>query len=215
MCWFKISVDRGNWSAIFYRGVTSGDGELPMFGISPSRNLHLYNGVDTSGSVLAVGTWYHVCVVRNSSTDWKFYLNGVQDGSVTSETAVTIGRMNIGCDGPYYTSFGINGVVDSVKLYSTNLSVAEIQNEIWSKTPRRTLNLVSWLPCVDATLANNYLDQSGNGANWTLAAGTPTIEDGSPTIWRRGPSRIFIPAAAASSFQPAWCGNFSQLVNNA
>src|SRR3990172_11819917 len=52
------------------------------------------NGAPTevAGSVLTVGVWYHIAVVRESTTSAKVYLNGVLDVTNTRDIAAGSGR---------------------------------------------------------------------------------------------------------------------------
>lgn len=95
-----------------------------------------------------------------------------------------------------------NGRHSNFKAWSTNLSQAEVQQEMRSYTPVRTANLYSWTPFVDASTGSDFLDYSGNGRNWT-ETGTVTFEDNPPISWRQGKNkRIYIPSVAGPAYDP-------------
>lgn len=204
--WFKIYAAGTNYATIFWRGSTSTNDEIPFFGTNTNTTkLHLYtNTQDNPGTnALTTSVWYHIGLVRNSSTDWKVYLNGVQEISATAEGAATINDMRFWSDRPFDAVNGnCNSAMAAIKLYDTNLSVAEIIQEGTQYLPVRTTNLIVWLPCTEPTLADSIKDKSGNGADFT-SAGAPTIEDGPPIPWKRGKgSRIFKPQTVVPPSSP-------------
>lgn len=184
--WVYVISIPTTFGTIFFRGASTLGGhgdEWPFFGINQSTSkLHLYTGAeDVEGSTtLSTGVWYHVALVRNASNDWKFYLNGVQDGSATSEGTNTSSAMALGCDIPWNSNKS-NNTQAGVKIYSTNLNAVQLQQEIKSFTPATTTNLIAWLPMVNASVADCAIDYSGVG-NFTVA-GTPTLAQGPPIPW--------------------------------
>lgn len=151
-------------------------------------------GTEATGTNLSTGTWYHLAVVRASTTSLLIYLNGTQDSNNTRSVAAraSASRMEIGALSTNNAD-PFNGRVAFVKIYNTNLSAAEIQAEMWSEDPQRLANLWLYSRLLDAT---DYLDLSGNARDWT-AGGTLTREDGPPGVGWAAPGLVLLPSSAA------------------
>jgi len=128
----------------------------------------------TTGSALTNNTWYHVAMVRSSSTSMTIYLNGVSDisfannvGSRAAATHVLIGQVN---------NFPLIGRLAGVKAYTAALSAAEVLAESYSFIPSRWANLWAYLPMWGAS---PEVDYSGNDRSFTVV-GTLTHEDNPP-----------------------------------
>lgn len=141
-------------------------------------------GAPTSadGTNLSVATWYHLAMVRESATSCKVYLNGVLDitntRDITGRTAAT--RMEHGARLSTNTNRSDSRVA-AIKAWSTNLTQAEIQNEIYTIRPQKTASLYGFWPCFPGA-TERLKDYSGNGRNWT-EAGTLTDEDPPAVSW--------------------------------
>lgn len=149
-------------------------------------------GSNQTGSNLTAGTWYHVAMVRESTTSLKLYVNGVLDithtQSVVGRGAAT--RMEIGANASTDAQ-PFNGRVYAIKAWSTTLDVAAVANEIYTVLPRQRTNLYGFWPCFLGA-SERLLDYSGNGRNWT-ESGTLTDEDAPPVSWgARSSFRIFV-----------------------
>lgn len=181
MAWVKISVDINTYtammimatnplSAYYYVGTTADGTTLEAFS----------NGnPELTGTNLAVGTWYHVAFTVSGTGAGTFlvYLNGVLDITQSGSVSVTNGAMQFGNDD---ISEFFNGCIAAIKVYSAVLPVADIQNEMQSYRPRRTLNLNTWKP--NLSTADQTIDYSGNGFDMTVG-GTLATEDGPPISW--------------------------------
>lgn len=157
----------------------------------------------STGTTLSTATWYHVGFVRESSSSLKLYLNGSLD--ITNSTSIGARAAPTNMDlGLYGTAGGggpfgpLDGNIAAVKIWSTNLTQSEIQQEIWSYIPIRTANLYNWTPFVDTSTGTDFLDYSGNGRNWT-ETGSVTFGSNPPVAWSKGNRRIYIPAAAPAA----------------
>lgn len=185
--WFYIAVDRNSTGVVF---VTDDASEAVFQGVFLSSDgttlLVATNLGQTAGTNLTVGAWNHLGYIRNG-TSHILYLNGVQDASLTSNNSFTPARFYIGSNG---TNF-VNARVSRIKIWTTNLSVAELNQERWSVVPKRTADLYGWWPTFTGA-SERLADYSGNGRNWT-ANGTLTDEDPPPVSW--GAGSLFVPYA--------------------
>ena len=136
---------------------------------------------EQAGTTLSLGTWYHICAVRASTTSLAIYLNGVLDSTntrnVTGRIAAT--RMEAGAFGTF-DGDRVDARIAAVKIWSVALSAAEIAQEIYRLAPAQFANLWQWSPLIGS--ASDLADYSGNGRDWT-AGGTLTVEDGPPISW--------------------------------
>jgi Concanavalin A-like lectin/glucanases superfamily/Domain of unknown function (DUF2341) len=79
-----------------------------------------------SASTVTTGGWTHIAVVRDSSTT-RIYLNGVEDGAPINSVAIDqAGQASYIGGFPGYSDGDFNGVIDEVRVSSTNRSAAWI-----------------------------------------------------------------------------------------
>lgn len=191
MAWVYISVDRNDFSPILQYGDANPGTptEYIVYTMGDGVTLASWNSSsEITGSVLSVGTWYHlaITVAGTGANQFLTYLNGAVNITNNGSASVTNERISFATNTGASGNEWLNGRIAACKIYAAVLTAAEIQQEMMFYTPQRTANLNTWLPCVDPTVANNLLDASGNGYNMTGAAGTRTVEDGPPIAWRRG-----------------------------
>ena len=90
-----------------------------------------YKNASIASSVIALGTWMHVCAVRSAGTI-KLYVNGVLHSSAAEGTfspqynsSARVGTMfYMPYTPPNYN--GMNGKIDEIRIYNRALSDAEI-----------------------------------------------------------------------------------------
>jgi hypothetical protein len=133
-------------------------------------NLYANNSDINSGVPVALGTWYHVAVVRSSGTT-KLYVNGTSVISQADSKDYTQTYLIIG--GFYSTGFLMDGyisnfrVVKGTAVYTANFTP--------STTPLTAISGTSLLTCAD----NRFIDDSTN--NFTLTVnGTPSVQRFNP-----------------------------------
>lgn len=142
-------------------------------------------GVLNTGTDLNLGQWYHVTMVRSATNALEAFLDGVSDVTQTQEISGraaasenVIGKLAAASSG--------NLVADirfcAVKIWTTDLSTKEINNEMNSIVPIKWANIHTWSPL---TKIGDAIDYSGNGNDWT-ENGTPITEDTAPVSWRHG-----------------------------
>lgn len=147
---------------------------------------------ESTAFVLSAGTWYHVAIVRASTTSLQFYVNGSAVGAPvtrdvtgrTADTAITIGSKAVEYD-------AWNGDIAFVKAWQAALSAAEVAAEAAYQAPQRTSNLFGWWPLASGA---RTVDLSGNSRtlteNGTLAnasdPGIPMYSTDPLSLMRRG-----------------------------
>lgn len=200
MGWVYISTDTNADATVFNLfGNTSNYDYIAMDVDGVTLDTYVVVGgafTQSTGTTLSTGTWYHIAAVRSSTTLLTVYLNGVSDQTntrdVTSRSAIsayTVGHWDV--------SFPLrfDGRVHSIKYWDTDLTAAEVQNEMYVISPRTKIsNLNRWTPCWPGA-TERLQDYSPNRTNWT-ANGTLTDEDPPPVGY--GGNVIIYPFAAAA-----------------
>lgn len=175
MGWFKITTDRNSFST-FVALDENGDGAL-MQTATNGTTLALFTETSaTEGTALSVGTWYHLALT-GGATYLRCYLNGTQDIQVAQWTFTPAG-LYIGNDS--IDEF-LDGSCAYAKAWSAELTVAEIQAEMYVGAPRLTTNLYGWWPLLPGA-TERVKDYSGNGYDWT-PGGTLADEAGPAVAW--------------------------------
>lgn len=143
------------------------------------RSRALGVGGTISGSVLALNTWYHLAMVRESATSLKLYVNGVLDATATQSISGrnAILRMELGAESSSNTG-PMDGRVMGIKAWSVSKTAAEIANEMRTIKPKSTANLYGWW---SAGIGQRSRDLSGYGRDFT-EVGTLTDEADTPEI---------------------------------
>lgn len=192
MGWFRYSSSPASASAIAVINNSAGT----LYDLAMVNNNELYinvNGTFSLGSTLSANTWYHFAMVRSSTTLVTLYLDGVSDSaqatSVSGRAAST--EENIG---GVLSTFPFLGDIAYVKSWSTNLTVAEINQEMNLIRPVRTANKHRFSP-LHRTTAERLRDYSGNGYNWT-ENGTVTDADAPPVSYGSETNIVQFAAAA-------------------
>ena len=77
----------------------------------------------------SANTWYHIVAQTNTSGNANVWINGVEVGTSTAPTALTVNRTNIGAR--YNTGFGyqnyFNGSIDQVRIFNRALRPYEVE----------------------------------------------------------------------------------------
>jgi len=209
MAWIKITTDTNTNALIYSAGNNAGtQNDTILLGADGTTLTLSVNAATAAGTNLTVGTWYHVALVRASSTDVKIYLNGVQDSASTTSvgTSRTMENMLIGSFLGAATPF--NGAMDAAKAWSRALSVAEIQNEMRRHLPFSTTSLYAWWPMVHSTAALSAKDYGGSAADWTVN-GTITVEQGAGIPWGGSVFVVQSSLTAAFTYTPSGGLSFS------
>lgn len=190
MCWTMIVTDPNDYQSLVSIGDSGGNYQdfLQCKGDGTTLQIASWtspNFVESTGVALTLSTWYHVAMVRESTTSLKFYFNGALQDTITQASSGRaaaafndMGRTNSGSGGvgEYW-----GGRVDAIKSWTAALTLAEVAQEMNTKLPVRYANLLQFCPTWPGA-SERVLDYSGNGANWT-AFNTPTDEDPPPVSY--------------------------------
>jgi len=162
MGWFKYPASPAGPNGI--ASLTNTAGTLNDFVYHDVNVLKLnIDGTPTSGTTLSSDIWYHFALVRSSTTLITFYLDGVSDITDTQNISGRAANTRETVGGAL-ALYDLNGDLAYVKAWSTNLSVAEIQQEMNVIRPVKTDNLHLWTPIFAGERTKDY---SGNGYDWT------------------------------------------------
>jgi hypothetical protein len=98
--WVRIGTDpAGTGRGIVARWLASGNqrsyqlgitGARLLTGLASSAGTGASSTVVTGATTLALDTWYHVAAVFTPSTSLRIYVNGVEDGAVTSSVVSAV-----------------------------------------------------------------------------------------------------------------------------
>lgn len=200
MGWVRFT-NLGSWEAAFCIGSNrsdvlavdfAGKNDSNQWALGANNNT-TYQNLE-AGSV-STGTWYHMAIVRSSTSNVVMYINGAvmitNGNSVAGRTASS--RIDIGRSSSS-NGDAMNGRIFGMKAWTTNLSQAQVQQEMNLIRPVNTTSLWGWWP-VFAGATERARDYSGNARNWT-ESGTLTDEDPPPVSWGAGP--IVVPSTATS-----------------
>ena len=110
-----------NGGIINYGNYTAG----LMLRVGSSSQL-FYNSTSQNITMPAIGVWSHICVERDGSNNWAWYINGVQEDTWTSSTSITgsgnalqIGRNNHNASEDFYGWISNVRVVKGSRVYGS------------------------------------------------------------------------------------------------
>ncbi len=180
--WFKVSVDRNDYSSIFFIDNGTSDNWGMQTGADGTTMSSVFDASTQQGiGSMTVGTWYFIALSTSGTTGNIYYRTAAQSAlttvAVTSVTAsVNAATLRIG-DSPWGAEW-FNGVTAALKGWNAALTANETLQESMQYQPGRVSNLLFLHPFVKAETA----DYSGNAR--TLSGGTgATTEDGPPIPW--------------------------------
>lgn len=183
--WFRPGVVGTQWNGLFhlfYNSASSGDLFEIDDGVGNSVVYVSVNNVSARGSTaLSADTWYHLAMVRESSTSLKGYLNGVLEATNTTNagTRTAPNKMGTGWwDGSAWSDRA-NGRLFNYQIFNRALTAEEIKAQMNRILPI-TQDTYAWWPLWST--ADDEVDYSGNGRNWSVS-GTPADADGPPVTY--------------------------------
>lgn len=215
MFWAKPNSIAAGYKPYFYRCNNSAPPYL-FLGLNGAAVL-LDNSMDPTtyagnvgnGSTLTTGVWRHwTLVVTDPSA--SFYLDGVLDATSSRTGAFTVSNDHL--------AFGNNNDTDAESGVCSICAV-----KVWSGIPMGPDQIVEernfafavnrdnlWF---EAPLIDGNNPYCTDGQVWDTFAGTITDPDmPSGLIWNYPERRVYVKAAAASAFQPAWARSSNQFL---
>lgn len=193
--WFKLSVDRNDYSTIFFVDAGTGDNWGMQTGADGTTMSTVFDASTQQGmGALTVDTWYFACLATSGTTGTLYHktagASSLTAVAVTAASGVTATTLRLG-DSPWGAEWW-NGGINAVKTYSVQLTAAEAHQESMQYAPVRTANLLGFYPLVRPETT----DYSGNAR--TLSGGSgATREDGPPIPWQATRARIILPVSVA------------------
>jgi len=185
MAWIYYTADRNDYThmfAISAAGLTAWQNSDYVGTSNDGTTFRLDSCIGGSsgasiGTNLSINTWYHIAVVRSSTTALDAYLNGVHDiGPITTNVTArsAAGYQYVGI----FTTKPMQGNIAYYKEFATALTADEIKSEMYSVIPL-SAQIRSWTP-FHWGASERLIDYSGNGYNWTATGGGITDADSPP-----------------------------------
>lgn len=196
---YFIDLTSSNVGMIFDLTLSGTEHDALRIVDDPDGRLEIaVDNVVVTGTALSAATWYHLTMVRRGVTDREIYLDGVSDITSSQDTTGRSAGSGMFVGDIGVVSVWSNARFAGMKAWATDLSVAEIANEMSSIVPRTFPNLYGWWPVFPGS-GERTRDYSGNGRDWT-ENGTLTDEAGPPVTWGVQPAwsmPVAAPAAGA------------------
>jgi hypothetical protein len=114
--YLQTNYTSGTNGVILFCAQTNG-GYMQVFGNGP-----LSSAINSS-VLLAVNTWYHCAFSVNSSGTCTLYVNGVGTSGAIASSSLTSFQV-----GARSSLWGMNGLVDDLRIYNTALTAAQVQS---------------------------------------------------------------------------------------
>lgn len=181
--WAYLSVDQDDFSALARLSANDGASTSANMSTHSSGTTMGYlssGGLLVSGYALSVGFWSRVAISA-TGTSGKVYaapavgavdlVSGTVGGAATP-TMLTVGGRSVNDGSEWF-----NGRIAYLRIWSIELSQAEIEFEWASATVVKTANLWADYPL---TIAGDLNDASGNGRHLVAGSTSVTTEDGPP-----------------------------------
>jgi hypothetical protein len=167
-CWIYLQDTNNDYAVIFGSANTSWEAGCTLMQLRGYPNCYLscgYNGgtfvESTAGGILPF-TWYHVALVRSGTTT-KIYINGVNDGTITSDSGTWTFNSNgtyIGADGWDGAGAYLGGWIDEFRVSKGVARWTDTFDVPTSPYTRYTRGNYASLPTGSANLETVYSAQN-------------------------------------------------------
>jgi len=228
--WLKYA---GSFSTnqVFFSRYKDGNNRMPIFVSSSTRKIAFENivgGVNRaiySDATINPGSWYHL-VFSCGAGGMKMYVNGVQQTSTnaTTDCFSTIAATVSNDIGAHNSSAYFPGTIDSTRIYSRELTAAEIlsnynstnieiQTRVGHNNAPYSEAWEDWSPTSGETTINNLDDYSPIGCS---AVGGTTTDGGKTYVFTKNDTIVYgytgsdqtytVPAGVTSIDVEMWGG---------
>lgn len=137
----------------------------------------------TQQPAISLNTWHFVGMRRHNVALMNLLLDGVAYGNavgVNISGRVAATRFRVG-NPPWSTANYVRGTIGAAKLWTAQLSDAEVAREALTIRPHRTADLWGWWPVFPGS-GERARDYAGSGRNFT-ENGTLTDAQSPPISW--------------------------------
>lgn len=178
--WLRLRADRNTVTILLQLYAAGAGNNLNVTTNADGTSIEGYTGASTYSLFAAtVDAWYYVAIVTTAAGAVTFYYSPAGGGALTAVDGGTVNsftstEIDIG-HAVYWTS----AAFEAYKVWSTNLSAAELTAEQWSRAPVRTVNLVRAWPLWGNATADRA-DYSGSAQSLTLGGANHATEVGAP-----------------------------------
>lgn len=181
--WVYVVTDTNDFATFARLHASSGGSTIVTWATSGDGlggpNYFTSGGSVSNGTNMAVGAWRKVAV-SCSGTTGKSYVATVGGATEVDSGTVAVGTpsgITVGGRAPSDATEWLNGRIAHLRIWTAELSQAEIEAEWASATPVRTSGLWADWPL---TGAGDLNDASGNGRHLSAGSTAVTTEDGPP-----------------------------------
>lgn len=168
--WIKPEVGSEKSAHIISKqDITSYPYSPGAYQLATHGNRQLSAGITTSDGATNIysqktipeGEWTHVAMTYHSlggTDNFKVYINGLLDVAATVTGVILMGDGNLFIGSPGAYTYGFNGLIDEVRLWSRNLSEQEIQESMYIGLRGEEDDLVAYY-----SFNNTTRDLTGHG----------------------------------------------------
>lgn len=212
---FYMVTDRNNYTCLLSLGADADNNVFLETDVNgTSLVCYIYNSgayVATSILSMSTATWYFIAMtVSSAGAVNAYYANLTTASSLTkvacSGTVGTWTPAHIMYGESEFTGEWFNGRISGMRAWTTELTQAQLEGEMWFTLAQHTTSLNRSVPSF-AGSGERARDYSGNGYNLT-EGGTLSDEDDPPVLWTNYTITL-IDETAASAGNISGAGNIA------
>jgi len=178
--WAKADFTDSNWHELYDQATSGGRITIAIV----SNTFKMYDtGYRASSYTLSDTNWHHYAITQ-SGTDLRFYVDGIAEGSATSNGTSMGGDAHIGRYYPSASEYW-EGSMANYAIHSSALTQSQVQELMFTEkyaglSADLKTNLVSWYDMGETSLGsemvtNGTFDTDYSG--WSLSGATAEVRD--------------------------------------